>query len=421
MRELEITMAMTQNSLRRWYDKARFWISINTTIWMLISGWTTRGGLLSWGVGEILADAGAVASAMMASVIWWVAYRIFPEMMVRRLTEDARVHYVRLATFFGSLILAAIVIFFLSTYLSIMGVGGAPAMSKHFGFIIEQASKLERELNEQLELEQSDLAFGIKDAHAQFTALEEEARGGADATGAAGCGAICLTAMRINKNYGDLFPVIEESGQILAESHEASKAALDEMNRIAYASEESMTSEERVKAFVKQLDVLNEHLGRMQRSSIIFKVDTKNQKMVELSQSKESSGDATLGALQDQDKAKILAALVARTGMIGGIIAKVRERQQKLDFKYYQMIKPDQAVWQYAGDIPSLWAFSIAADHHPMLFLVIFISFLSLVRREEEAEATAAAEAAESTPFRPRAAGPQPYRPRATTDHLKPR
>jgi len=303
----------------------------------------------------------ALVSGSFAASLWMVYYRIFPQANAKKRKRLSII-----------LVFACVVIFSLSTTLSVLGFGGDAALQRHINATIEAADKKLAQIYGIL-IQEQKLVPTLEALSKQFRSLEKSADAG-KYTGAPGHGSVAVTFETMADSFGQLSKTVTANQERVEELHQRSNVLIGELRELNYDDE---PLRRKIGRFANKLNELNAVFSRMTHSSVSSAVlqvaDQIDKLMVQ------STGDSALGRKQAEAISKTRQAVESAKQITKDAITKVSSNDE-VEIESFTVMSAGTAVFKYAKDISVAWAASIAMDFAPLLFLVV----LTIVDRKRE-------------------------------------
>lgn len=345
------------------FRELAFWaITFVTGLMCMVSFWTSKLGLDTTTEAVFVSISVAFAGAAFAFVFWFFLNRRFPEANTKQK-----------ATYLAITVVVGALLFGFSTQWSVITLGGREAVSIHMQTVLSGSDKQGLQLLNQGS-EEANLA-------PQFNALASQFEGYAkrEAKGAyseiIGEGDVVATARNTAELFRNLALNVEEIERSRANEYEGLKEEIS-------LARDVLTSDESLRIvnlkFGKRLSEINEHLTRMANMTSTKYVTAVNRNLSSL------TFVVSEGLTSGQQQA--INQLQKMTDGAQKVVSKLMDQDEfaGVEVQTFTMISMSNAVMKYAGEIFYAWAYALALDFAPLLFIVL----LSVSRSQEERELT---------------------------------
>lgn len=315
----------------------------------------------------------AIATFLLALGLWLPLFRWYP-----KLNEPKKRLVLYLVVPFG-----ITTIFFSSTVLSVIGIGGVPAMTQHMAVTVEQAEGTLTSLTARVEREAA-LRVPITLLSNQFTTLSQlEEKKGAFTT-FQGVGDVSIQLQSLSETLHNLGKQIEdntsERRQDLAEARET----LEKLRKTVDDPEVSMS--DKSIQFSRQLTGLNQTLERVASSRIVEVVKSVSRDLDSLSALQSPKGDTELADAQ-RNAIQNLSQTVATAKDTMAKFLQDMSSSDDIKLKNLTAISPSVAVRRYWSSILPEISASIALDFFPVTLFILLTLTIDVRKKEEDEEA----------------------------------
>ena len=222
--------------------------------------------------------------------------------------------------------------------------------------------------------EEANLAPQLESLANQFEGYAKREAKGAF-SGLTGEGDVVATLRNTAETFRSLAESVEKTESTRQGLYKNLQTSISEARDI-------LTSEENLRTvnlkFSKKLSEINESLTRMAKTTSVEFVTTVNRNLSSLT-------IVTTERTSDQQRGAIKRLQTIITGA-QDIVSKMTDQEElaEMDIQTFTMISMSNAVLKYGGEIFYAWAYALALDFAPFLFIIL----LAIARREEEKEIT---------------------------------
>jgi hypothetical protein len=345
------------------FREVAFWsITMVNALMCLVSYYTSKLGLDTTTELALVSVSVAFAGASFSFVLWFILSRRFPEADTKQ-----KLRYL------GIVLVFSFLLFGFSTQWSVITLGGREAVSIHMQTVLSESDKQGLRLLNQGS-EEANLAPQFNALANQFKGYaEREARGAYSKL--IGEGDVVATARNTAELFSGLALNVEEIERNRANEYEGLKEEIS-------SARDVLTSDEPIRTvnlkFGKRLSEINEHLTRMAKMTSAKYVTAVNRNLSSLTMV------VSEGATPDQRQA--ISQLQKMTSGAQKVVSRLMDQDAfaEAEVQTFTMISMSSAVMKYAGEIFYAWAYAIALDFAPFLFIIL----LSVAHGQEQREIT---------------------------------
>ena len=341
-----------------------FWaITAVNLLLCAVSFWTSKLGLDTTTDSGLVSSSVAFAGAAFAFVFWFSLSRRFPEVSAQK-----KVGYFAVVTVVG------VMLFGFSTQWSVITLGGREAVSLHMQVVLSESDKQGLALLRQGS-EEANLAPNFVSLADQFEGYASREAKGAF-SGLSGEGDVVATLRNTAETFRGLSQSVKETERERQQMYEDLKRNIADARDIL--SDEQKHLRVANLQFGKKLAEINELMTRMSETTSMKFINTVNRNLSSLTV-----------VVTEKTSKKQREAIERLKGMVEAaqdIIKQITSQDElaEVEIQTFTMISMSKAVLQYAGDIFYAWAYALALDFAPFLFIVM----LAMARQEEEKEIT---------------------------------
>ncbi|MCD4704991.1 hypothetical protein K8R66_02845 [bacterium] len=346
-------------------------IKLTTILLSIASGLTTWQGFLKMlqynPYGKAFSVIWALVSAFSITIMWLTLYKWFPEV-------DEKTQKKMLWTF--PLVLTFI--FLVSSYLSIIGLGGDIVELAHMENSIKEADEILLNLGGEVE---NDLSFAnsVSLFEKQFESLRIfETKGGV--SGIPGTDIVVYQLESLVITLGNLNENLQKS---IKERRRAINEARTEISSLREVINDfELSINEKKIDFSMKLSTINQLFKRIKGAEVNNTVQGVVKSMEDFSPSRKiGMKNKNIVDAQKNATEKILSS-VNEAKKIMNKTLETRKRRYK-EFEILRPMNISLAVWKYANHIPAAWAGGIGFDYFPLIFF-LWIIWTAESRKENE-------------------------------------
>jgi len=351
-------------------------VSVVTALLCFASFITSAIGLYMIGASVFIAILVALSGAAFAFVAWFGLGWRFPAVPARTKLYLGIV----MVVFIGLL-------FFFSTQFSVITLGGKEAVSVHMQTVLTEADK------EGLKLlrrgsEEANLAPQLESLARQFESYALREAGGAF-SGLPGEGEVVATLRNTSTTFGSLADSVRETEDTRKRFYETLKLKVNEARDVLTAVKESEAGQEEELPlrvinlrFSSKLAEINEALTRMSETSTVDFLIAVNRNL----------GTLTV-VIKEGTRTEQREAIIRLRKIIDAAqdtLTQLTNQEELVDVKVstFTMIGMNTAVFKYYKNLTSPWAYAIALDFAPLLFIFFLTAIWAFNKDEMETEAT---------------------------------
>lgn len=350
-------------------EKNFVWLTWITSI---ISAITTILGLLGylnpgkpWYARELVAVTVGLAAMLIPPVFWGAMYKKFP-LAPRRMKN----------LYFLVITALGLVIFFMSTVFSVMGIGGDEALQRHMYVTIEEAEIRLDSLYKQA-VAQRQIAPLLENLAKQFNELAKGESAG-KYTGTQGYGTVAATFDQLAVTCSNLKKTLDASSALGDENHKKINVKITALRSVVF--QDSANTHARNSVFAGYLNELNGLFTVMAGASVLPAVKEMSANLDKLTLKTVDNSD--LGNRQGQTLKNASEGVVgAAKASLVKAISEIEPRDKSND-RPFAVESMSTAIFKYAGHIAAAWASALALDFWPLVGLFV----LSLVAMSQNGE-----------------------------------
>ncbi len=333
------------------FNQIAFWlISTVNALLCLVSFWTSKLGLETTTDSWLVATSVAFAGGAFAFVFWFFLSRKFGEALTTQ-----KVAYCFITIIVGFLL------FGFSTQWSVITLGGREAVSIHMQTVLSQSDLQGIELLKKGSQE-ANLAPQLESLASQFDSYaERESRGAFSHL--PGEGDVVATLKNTAETFRSLAKSVKETERSRKRFYDDLQFYISEAREILSRSDKNLRKTNLL--FSQKLSEINENLTRMAKTTSYQFLINVNRNL-----------SALTVVTSEKTKTEQLVAIDRLSKTISAaqkIVSKMARDDQfdEMKIQTFTMISMSSAVLRYAAQIFYAWAYAIALDFAPFLFVLL--------------------------------------------------
>ncbi len=343
-----------------------------TTFWgLLITSDQADPIFVRWFIYPIL----ATATVLFPVVVWPMMFETYPQEK-RKARGPLK----------ALLIVAVAIILGISTFLSVMGVGGKYAVQRHLDSTVEEAEETLTQLYDVRQKENSRLKPTLLSFAENFRKKAENESKTGDISGVRGRGPVTKQLFAISESYDGIVRRITESETEIANIFQEASKTIGTLRSIANNPTNDMN--QKAGMFASALNQFNALLTDLNNTSVLSSTAAINENLEALTVVADVTGQGGVADKQRLARAKLDASVKQLKGIIQKELGALKE--QSVEIKHFHMMPITYAIFRYFFFILPFWCVALGIDLAPLFLLISLSVIYGKYWREVQAGSTGA-------------------------------